>query len=181
MHRSASTRTAAATVRPGKSAGKTKPWRTLCPRTAAKDNTYQQKESTTWKTGKRKVSFAALTRRLAALALAAALALGVCAAIAPAASAPTEPAPAPSVTQGEGLTAHFIDVGQALSVLVECEGHYLLYDGGNVPDGELVVSYLQNLGVQNWIMCSAPTPTRTMWAAWRLCWRLFPPIVCTAR
>ena len=75
-----------------------------------------------WK--KEKVSFAALARRLAALALAAALALGVCA-CAPAASAPAEPAPAPSVTQGEGLTAHFIDVGQALSVLVECEGHYL--------------------------------------------------------
>lgn len=63
---------------------------------------------------------------------------------------------APSVTQGEGLTAHFIDVGQALSVLVECEGHYLLYDGGNVPDGELVVSYLQNLGVQklDYVFCS---------------------------
>lgn len=106
-----------------------------------------------WK--KEKVSFAALARRLAALALAAALALGVCA-CAPAASAPAEPAPAPSVTQGEGLTAHFIDVGQALSVLVECEGHYLLYDGGNVPDGELVVSYLQNLGVQklDYVFCS---------------------------
>lgn len=102
-----------------------------------------------WK--KEKVSLSSLARRLAALALAAALALGVCG------CAPAAPsAPAPSVTQGEGLTAHFIDVGQALSVLVECDGHYLLYDGGNVADGELVVSYLQSLGVQSldYVFCS---------------------------
>ena len=30
--------------------------------------------------------------------------------------------------------------GQALSVLVECDGQFMLYDGGNVDDGSLVVS-----------------------------------------
>ena len=43
---------------------------------------------------------------------------------------------------------HFIDVGQALSVLIECDGQFMLYDGGNVDDGSLVVSYLQNQGVE---------------------------------
>ncbi len=37
------------------------------------------------------------------------------------------------------LEVHFIDVGQALSVLVECDGQFMLYDGGNVDDGSLVV------------------------------------------
>ena len=45
------------------------------------------------------------------------------------------------------FTVNFIDVGQALSVLVTCDGQSMLYDGGNVADGSLVVSYLQNAGV----------------------------------
>ncbi len=51
---------------------------------------------------------------------------------------------------------HFIDVGQALSVLVECDGQFMLYDGGNVDDGSLVVSYLQNQGVEQleYVFCS---------------------------
>ena len=51
---------------------------------------------------------------------------------------------------------HFIDVGQALSVLVECDGQFMLYDGGNVDDGSLVVSYLQKQGVEQlqYVFCS---------------------------
>ena len=51
---------------------------------------------------------------------------------------------------------HFIDVGQALSVLVECDGQFMLYDGGNVDDGSLVVSYLQKQGVEElqYVFCS---------------------------
>ena len=50
----------------------------------------------------------------------------------------------------------FIDVGQALSVLVECDGQFMLYDGGNVDDGSLVVSYLQKQGVEHlqYVFCS---------------------------
>ena len=44
------------------------------------------------------------------------------------------------------MEVHFIDVGQALSVLVECDGQFMLYDGGNVDDGSLVVSYLLESG-----------------------------------
>lgn len=49
---------------------------------------------------------------------------------------------------GEGLTVHFIDVGQADCALIECDGSYALIDGGNGPDGPSVVAYLQQVGVQ---------------------------------
>ena len=47
----------------------------------------------------------------------------------------------------EGLTVHFIDVGQADSALLLCDGEAMLIDGGNVEDAELVVSYLRQQGV----------------------------------
>lgn len=50
-------------------------------------------------------------------------------------------------TLGE-LTVHFIDVGQADCALVEYQGQYLLIDGGNRDDGQLVVSYLEQQGVE---------------------------------
>ena len=96
---------------------------------------------------KEKVSF---WQRLAALALAAALALGLAAcdaaAVVPAPSVSTaQPA---GETQSDSFQMHFLDVGQALSVLVECDGQYMLYDGGNVDDGSYVVSYLQGQGIE---------------------------------
>ena len=102
----------------------------------------------------------ALLRRAAALALAALLALGLtaCQDLAgaltqqPAASTvqPAQPA------DGSGFSVDFIDVGQALGVLVTCDGQSMLYDGGNVEDGSLVVSYLQNKGVTRleYVFCS---------------------------
>ena len=102
-----------------------------------------------------------LWRRVAALARAAALALGLAACDA-AAVIPSSSTPTVSTAQsaGDGQTAsfemHFLDVGQALSVLVECDGQYMLYDGGNVDDGSYVVSYLQNQGVEElqYVFCS---------------------------
>ena len=49
---------------------------------------------------------------------------------------------------GEGLYIHFIDVGQADCALLECDGEYMLIDGGNREDGQLVISYLQQQGVE---------------------------------
>lgn len=49
----------------------------------------------------------------------------------------------------DGLTIHFIDVGQADCALLECGGEYLLIDGGNREDGQLVVSYLEQQGVES--------------------------------
>ena len=105
-------------------------------------------------------------QRLAALALAAALALGLAAcdasSVIPGGSADVLPNPAVSETQNSGdlssdsFKMHFLDVGQALSVLVECDGQYMLYDGGNVDDGSMVVAYLQNQGVEElqYVFCS---------------------------
>jgi len=106
-----------------------------------------------------------LWQRLAALAAAAALALGLAAcdasSIVPGGSADVIPNPASSGIDStdsveEPFEMHFIDVGQALSVLVECDGQFMLYDGGNVDDGSLVVSYLQNQGVEElqYVFCS---------------------------
>lgn len=100
-------------------------------------------------------------RRLAALALAAALALGLAAcdgaSVLPDGSADVIPNPASSGVQtADSFRMHFLDVGQALSVLVECDGQYMLYDGGNVDDGSMVVSYLQKQGVEElqYVFCS---------------------------
>ena len=63
----------------------------------------------------------------------------------------------PIVTESsETLTVHFIDVGQADCALLECDGKFMLIDGGNVDDSSLVVSYLQKQGVQELeaVVCS---------------------------
>ena len=116
---------------------------------------------------KEKVTAQTLMSRLAALALAAALALGLVgcdtSSIVPGGSGDVMPNPAASQTgttpsdgQDAAFQMHFIDVGQALSVLVECDGQFMLYDGGNVDDGSLVVSYLQSQGVEQleYVFCS---------------------------
>ena len=63
------------------------------------------------------------------------------------------PAPTPV---SDNLAVHFIDVGQADCALVECDGKFMLIDGGNVADSSLVVSYLQKTGVQELeaVICS---------------------------
>ena len=39
---------------------------------------------------------------------------------------------------------HFIDVGQADAALVECDGHYMLIDGGNKADSSLMYTLMRN-------------------------------------
>ena len=51
-------------------------------------------------------------------------------------------------TQADTLSVHYIDVGQADCALIECGGEYMIIDGGNVDDSDLVVTYLQDLGVE---------------------------------
>ena len=53
-----------------------------------------------------------------------------------------------TVTEEESLTIHYIDVGQADCILLENEGNFMLIDGGNREDSQLVVSYLEQQGVQ---------------------------------
>ena len=45
------------------------------------------------------------------------------------------------------FSIRFIDVGQADSALVECDGHYMLIDGGNVSDSSKIFTILKNSGI----------------------------------
>lgn len=61
---------------------------------------------------------------------------------------PTEPAatqPPPPVVSG--LKVHFIDVGQADAILIQCEGKNMLIDGGNKADSNVIYTYLKKYGV----------------------------------
>ena len=64
----------------------------------------------------------------------------ICVTIPAETEAPTEPT-------AEGLFVHFIDVGQADCALIACNGSFALIDGGNAADGQKVVSYLEEQGV----------------------------------
>ena len=55
---------------------------------------------------------------------------------------PVETTPPPQ------LTVHYLDVGQADCILLECDNEFMLIDGGNRDDGRMVVSYLESCGVE---------------------------------
>lgn len=57
---------------------------------------------------------------------------------------PAEPEPPENST----FSIHFIDVGQADAALVECDGKYMLIDGGNKEDSSLIYSVLKKAAVQ---------------------------------
>ena len=78
-----------------------------------------------------------MKKRILPLLLALALLLCACGAV------PQTP------EKAEGtLIVHFLDVGQADCALVELDGKYLLIDGGNREDSQLVVSFLEQQGVE---------------------------------
>ena len=45
------------------------------------------------------------------------------------------------------FSVKFIDVGQADAALIECDGHYMLIDGGNKGDSSLIYAVLKNSNV----------------------------------
>ncbi len=47
------------------------------------------------------------------------------------------------------LKVYFLDVGQADSIIIESEGHYMVIDAGENGDGDFVVDYLKNLGAKS--------------------------------
>lgn len=57
---------------------------------------------------------------------------------------PTVPAPMPEKSV---FSIHFIDVGQADAALINCDGHYMLIDGGNKADSNIIYSVLKKAGV----------------------------------
>lgn len=46
------------------------------------------------------------------------------------------------IDQSSSFTLQMIDVGQGLCILIESDGHYMLYDGGGRDHSSFVVSYL---------------------------------------
>ena len=48
----------------------------------------------------------------------------------------------------EELKIHYIDVGQADSILIEKNGHYMLIDGGDTKCKDNLLNYLKNIGVE---------------------------------
>lgn len=47
------------------------------------------------------------------------------------------------------VSVHVLDVGKADSILIECEGHRMLVDGGTSDEGKNVVRYLAQRGTSN--------------------------------
>lgn len=47
------------------------------------------------------------------------------------------------IAEDSTFSIHYIDVGQADAALVECDGHYLLIDGGNKADSSRIYSILK--------------------------------------
>ena len=60
-----------------------------------------------------------------------------------------------SHSSGE-MQVHFLDVGQGLSIFIQSEGQYLIYDGGDRKTSSFVVSYLKKHGVSqiDYLICS---------------------------
>lgn len=104
-------------------------------------------------------------RKISGVVLAAALVLtGAACASSPATPSPAvtaipeEPDAAPTVDGGKDapFSLTMLDVGQGLSVLVQADGEYLLYDGGGRGASSYVVAYLQQHGVTEleWLVVS---------------------------
>ena len=56
--------------------------------------------------------------------------------------------PAAAKKQNSDLNVTVLDVGQGLSIFAECDGHTLLYDGGDRSTSSYVVSFLKKQGVK---------------------------------
>ena len=60
----------------------------------------------------------------------------------------TPPVELPTVPIDSTFSIQFIDVGQADAALIECDGHYMLIDGGNKADSSVIYSILKKAKVQ---------------------------------
>lgn len=60
-----------------------------------------------------------------------------------------QPTPSPSPLDQSSFSIHFIDVGQADAALIECDGHFMLIDGGNKDDSSIIYSVLKKAGASH--------------------------------
>ena len=57
------------------------------------------------------------------------------------------PGPVRISAADSGFQIDFIDAGQGDSILVRCDGHCMLVDGGTAESSSLIYSYLKNNGI----------------------------------
>ena len=59
-------------------------------------------------------------------------------------------------TEQAAFVIHFFDVGEADSALVECDGQYMLIDGGNAGSSRFLYAYLEKHGITylDYIVCT---------------------------
>lgn len=64
--------------------------------------------------------------------------------------------PTPLPPEDSSFEIHYIDVGQADSALVLCDGEAMLIDGGNAADSNLIYAYLKKLSLDHleYIVCT---------------------------
>ena len=60
----------------------------------------------------------------------------------------SESTPSESIPKNSVFAIHFIDVGQADAALINCDDHYMLIDGGNKADSNIIYSVLKKANVQ---------------------------------
>ena len=62
----------------------------------------------------------------------------------------------PDVPENSIFEVYYIDVGQADSALILCDGETLLIDGGNVGDSDLLYTFLKNknIGHLDYVVCT---------------------------
>ena len=60
---------------------------------------------------------------------------------------PTTQNPQQTIPEKSSFKIHFVDVGQADAALIECDGHYMLIDGGNKADSNVIYSVLKKAAV----------------------------------
>ena len=85
------------------------------------------------------------TKRLLSMLTAAVMMLSLCACSGDT-SLPEAPTPGPDVIrmpEGSTFSIEFFDVGQADSALIECDGSYMLIDGGNKTDSQKMFTVLK--------------------------------------
>lgn len=61
-----------------------------------------------------------------------------------------------TIPDNSTFEVHYIDVGQADSSLILCDGHSMLIDGGNAADSNLIAAYLkkEDISVLDYLVCT---------------------------
>lgn len=56
----------------------------------------------------------------------------------------------------DGLYVHYIDIGQGDAALLQCDGEYMLIDGGDAGEADRLVEYLEEQGVDtlSYVICT---------------------------